>query len=105
MPTIKDLAYNTYTLTASRLKEKGNSCKRYVLLSDLKRELPEVGEKNPPGPGYDGIYPEILRTGTEVGGTWITVASNGRLSIGCKDFGVEASCAIYKAMGVKRAVR
>jgi hypothetical protein len=105
MQIIKDLAYNTYTLTANRLKEKSNSCKRYVLLSDLKRELPEVGKKNPLT--FEGPYPEILHTFGEDSpeGTWITVASNGRLSIGCKDFDVEASRAIYKAMGVKRAVR
>ena len=98
MRVIKDTFGYKYKLSTKRISEK--SGRRYVLLADLKKNLP----------GYGGsIANEILYMCCDgeyyVATTWITVGTTGRLSIGCKDFEVTASRAIYKAMGVRRKVQ
>ena len=99
MRVIKDTFGYKYKLSTKRISEE--SGRRYVLLADLKKNLP----------GYGGsIANEILYMyygdGEHyVATTWITVGTTGRLSIGCKDFEVTASRAIYKAMGVRRKVQ
>jgi hypothetical protein len=84
------------------LTEKSSPYKRYVILSELKAVLPKTNGKigtvihvfyMEPN-DFSGPYPEILRMDT-----------NGRLSIGYKGFGVTASRAVYKAMGVRRKVQ
>ena len=95
MKVIKDVAGNTYTLTTKRLTEKSSPYKRYVILSELKAVLPKTNGKIVTVIHvFSTRYPEILCMDT-----------NGRLSIGCKDFGVTASRAVYKAMGVRRKVQ
>lgn len=113
MKVIKDISGYKYKLSTKRISEE--SGRRYVLLADLKKNLPGYGECIPKN--YDTedenhpfqYYPEILYTYSDreyyVVATWITVDLGGCLSIGCKSFGVTASRAIYKAMGVRRKVQ
>jgi hypothetical protein len=94
MKVIKDVAGNTYTLSTKRLTEKSSPYKRYVILSELKAVLRGIF----PWEWNLMIFPAHIQR-------YFAMDTNGRLSIGCKDFGVTASRAIYKAMGVRRKVQ
>lgn len=103
MRIIKDTFGSKYKLSTKRISEE--SGRRYVLLADLKKNLPGYGGSIANEILYMCISAGFLGGEHYVATTWITVGTTGCLSIGCKDFGVTASRAIYKAMGVRRKVQ
>ena len=85
----------------SELDEKGKPF-RWVMLKDIKKHLPKNGCETDTSMDVERWPTLFCNSGKDA--TWFGVDDDGRLSIGCKDFGRKETRAIYKAAGIRRKV-
>lgn len=100
---VDDAVRGQFNLSKTRIEQwigKPKYLLRYVNLRDIKKHLP------PRGGTYR--YVTLWWSQGEWGRvyddarTWLSRSDFDELSIGCKDFSVEESKAIYKAAGIKK---